>query len=118
MMANGGTSGFAINVTIPSEQAREFLTNLANDPDTYARFQEDPKAVLEEIEGVELTLPEEPLLPEPYKPPTMEHLREFLDTGYPPPHRNPPPYNGGCRMWSILYAIASQTEHEDRPTPR
>jgi hypothetical protein len=118
-MANGGETAFSLNVSISSENARKFLESLANDIEFYEQFEKDPKGVLEGIDGVELKLPSETLLPEPYKPPSMEQLQEFVKTGYPPKRPNPPVYNGGCMVWSILYGIASQTEteYEDASAP-
>jgi hypothetical protein len=118
-MANGGETAFSLSVSISSEDAREFLTKLANNPEFHKQFENDPKGVLEGIDGVELSLPSETLLPEPYKPPSMEQLQEFVKTGYPPKRPNPPVYNGGCIVWSVLYGIASrtETEYEDASAP-
>jgi hypothetical protein len=112
-MANRAESGFSLTVSTSSDAAREFLRRLAYDADAYEQFARDPVSMLEGVEGVDLNLRDEPLLPPDVKPPPMEQLRAFVETGYPPPHSNPPPYNGGCRMWSILYGIASQTELEE-----
>jgi hypothetical protein len=112
-MANDRKGAFALNVTLPSDEAAEFLRKLAYDPKFYARFKDNPKNVLRRIPGVELQLPRGSILPRGVKPPSRKQIQAFVETGFPAPRPNPPPYNGGCRIWSILYGIASQTDSQE-----
>jgi len=98
-----------LTLGMSTRDAREFLRKLAEDDSFRRRLQTNPKATLARANV---------MIPDNLVPDRLDHLpskqffREFRRTGYarPPEAKPTPPPYGPCLMWSVLYAIASQSK--------
>lgn len=102
---------FVLSLNLSQDEALRFLRGLANPRSVLRRrlTREDPKRVLAEYD---IVVADEDLkdleLPEP-----AEVRKLIAESMRPHDTRNPPPMDGNCRGWAIVYAAGGTAKDDE-----